>query len=87
MIELPPLALVGGGKMPIYRLLQSASFGPEELKCLIAAYEQALLDIQLTDRTKPLAETIARKIIVIGQTGLNDPGQIAKQALEQLGLI
>ncbi len=72
--------------MPIYRLLQSTSFGPEELECLIAAYEQALLDIQLTDRMEPLAETIARKIIVIGKTGLQDPRQIAKQALQQLGL-
>jgi hypothetical protein len=72
--------------MPIYRLLRSEPFGPEELEFLIAAYEQALLDIQLTDRTKPLAETIARKIIVIGQTGLQDPKQVAKQVLEQLGL-
>ena len=39
----------------------------------------------LTDRNDPLTQLIAKKIIEIGQTGIEDPAQISKLA-KQLGI-
>ena len=71
--------------MPIHRLLQNKPMGPEEIRCLTTAYEQALRTIGLVDRNDPLAEMIAKKIIEIGQTGVRDPADISVLAIKQLG--
>jgi hypothetical protein len=70
----------------IYRLLQGSAFGPDAVNCIAAAYEEALRTLQLTDRTDPLAETVARKIFEIAQTGEREPARISALALKELGL-
>jgi hypothetical protein len=70
----------------IYRLLQNVPLGPEELKRLTDAYERTLTTLSVADRNDPLTEFIAKKIIEIGQTGLKDPDQISKRAIQELGL-
>jgi hypothetical protein len=70
----------------IYRLLQNVPLGPEELKCLTDAYERTLETLSVKDRNDPLTESIAKKIIELGQTGLKDPAQISARAIEDLGL-
>jgi hypothetical protein len=67
--------------MPIFRLLQNAVFGPEEIKRLTTAYEDALRILGLTDRADPMTEILARKIIEIAQTGERDPAQIRSKAV------
>ncbi len=71
--------------MAIYRLFQRAPFGPEEIARLASAYEQTLVALDLKDRSDPITELIARKIIEIGQTGMKDADVIAAQALAELG--
>ena len=73
-------------KVPIYRLLQNAPLGPDEIRRLTDAYEHTLSALSVQDRNDPLAELIAKKIIEIGQTGLKDPVQISARAIEELGL-
>jgi hypothetical protein len=38
------------------------------------------------DRNDPIADIVARKIIEVGATGISDPEQISKTAIEQLGV-
>jgi hypothetical protein len=84
--------MIGGGRrwwpglvVAIYRLLQEASFGPDEIGQMTAAYEAALKQLRLTDRTDPVTEIIAKKIIEIVRSGEHDPARICAQTLEGLG--
>jgi hypothetical protein len=71
--------------MAIHRILQNIPLAPEDISRLVAAYEAALKALDLSDRTDPLTEIVARKIIEIGQTGVRDPLQISKLAVKALG--
>src|SRR4029077_15145184 len=51
--------------MAIHRLLKNRAFGPDEIKVLTAAYEQALRTLRLEHRTGPATEIIAKQIIEI----------------------
>ena len=73
--------------MAIYRILQNASFGPEEIGCLVTAYEETLKALALADRSDPITQLVARKIFEIGQTGVRDPLQISRQAVTDLSVV
>jgi hypothetical protein len=71
--------------MPIYRLLQNMPMGPEEIARLTTAYEETLRTIGLVDRNDPIAEMIAKKIIEIGQRGVEDPAQLSELTIKEMG--
>ena len=71
--------------MPINRLLKDSKLKPDEIEILNRAFEEALRALSLTDRNDPLTELLARKIIELGATGVRDPKEITKLAVEQLG--
>jgi len=73
--------------MPINRLLQGMSFGPEDIRVLNDAYADALRALYLVDRNDPVTEIVAKKIIEIGRGGIRDPHQIAGMAIKALGLV
>ena len=62
-----------GLPVAIYRLIASGTFGPDEIKAMAAAYEGALIDLQLMDRNDPLTELIAKAIVTVTATGERDP--------------
>ncbi|HET9321619.1 MAG TPA: hypothetical protein VFO27_17640 [Bryobacteraceae bacterium] len=70
--------------MAIYRLLQHSIMGPKEVRRITAAYEQALHTLCVKDRDDPLTEMIAKTIIKIAQTGVDDPAQISALAIKEL---
>ena len=70
--------------MAIYRILQNSPLSPEDISRLVAAYEATLKALGLTDRTDPITDLVARKIIEIGQTGVRDPQQISRRAVTDL---
>ncbi|MDI4234754.1 hypothetical protein OZ411_18280 [Bradyrhizobium sp. Arg237L] len=72
--------------MAIYRILQNSALGSEEITRLSAAYERALRMVGVQDRSDPLTELIAKKIIEVAQTGLKDPAEICVRVLEELRL-
>ena len=72
--------------MAIYRLLQNSAFVPEDIGRLVAAYENCLRILNLSDRSDPITELIAKKIIELAQTGLRDPVRIGQLALEETGI-
>ena len=52
---------------------------------LAAAYEECLRTLKLSDRSDPITEILAKKIIEIAQTGVRDSGQLGRLALAEIG--
>jgi hypothetical protein len=48
--------------------------------------ERTLQKLSLVDRNDPLTETIAKKIIELGQRGVRDARQLSELAIKELGL-
>ena len=67
--------------MAIYRLLQNSAFAPEDIAPLVAAYEECLRTLKLSD---PITEIVAKKIIEIAQTGIRDPDRLGRLALDEI---
>jgi hypothetical protein len=70
--------------MAIYRLLQQSAFLPEDIAPIVAAYEDCLRILKMTNRSDPLTEIIAKTIFEIAQTGVRDPIQLRERALAQI---
>jgi hypothetical protein len=70
--------------MAIYRLLKNGVFGPDEIKVLTTAYEEALRALRLKDRSDPATEMIARRIIELAQCGERDPVRLREHAIRSL---
>jgi hypothetical protein len=70
--------------MPLTPFLEGTAFGPEELAVMVAAYEAALRQMDLTGRTGPGAETLARSIVVLAKNGERDPVRLRERAIELL---
>jgi hypothetical protein len=71
--------------MPINRLLKEGNFTPIDAKRLEKAFALTLHDLGLVDRSDPVCDIVAQKVIEIGATGTHDPKEIAKLAVKQLG--
>jgi hypothetical protein len=72
--------------MAIYKLIQNTPLGPDEIQRLVAAYEETLRALGLKARDDPITEIVAKKVFEIVQTGIEDPSEISKLAVKQLGL-
>jgi DNA/RNA-binding domain of Phe-tRNA-synthetase-like protein len=70
----------------IYGLLQQSAFGPDEISRIVAAYEDCLAALGVSDSSDPRAEALAKRILMIAQTGERDPVQLKSRALRDLGL-
>jgi len=70
--------------MEIIHLINSAAFGPEEIKVLEAAFAGACKTLGLVEQDDPLVEVVARAIIDAAVDGPTDPMQIAHRALVAL---
>ena len=70
--------------MAIYKLIQNTAFEPKDIERLVAAYEQTLRALRLKDRSDPITQLVAEKIIAIGRLGIEDPAEISKLALKEL---
>jgi hypothetical protein len=68
--------------MGIYRLLRHTPLG--ETSHLIAAYELTLRALDVVDRNDPRTVMIAKMVLEIGKTGLDDSNEISKRAVKSL---
>jgi hypothetical protein len=68
--------------VPIYRLLKGHVFGPDEIQVLSTAFEGALVELQLVDRTDPATELVAKRIIELAQRGERDPVRLREAAVK-----
>ena len=69
--------------MAIHRLLQHSVFGPDDIDRIVAAYEATLRALH-ADQTNLPAETVAKAIMEIAQTGVRDPARLRQLALKEL---
>ena len=60
--------------------------GPDDIACASSAYEAALKLLNLTDRTDPLTEVVAKKVIEVAQAGEDDAMRICARVLDELGI-
>ena len=67
--------------MPITRLLQTSMFNPDQIRELVAAYESALASLNLTNRTDPVTELVAKAITECAKTGELDRAKLRDCAL------
>ena len=67
--------------MPIRRLLKNTALGPEEVVTVSAAFEGACKALGLTDRTNPVAETVATAVLRAAEVGGGTAEQIQQRAL------
>ena len=70
--------------MAIYKLIQNTAFEPKDIERLVTAYEQTLRALRLKDRSDPITQLVAEKIIPIGRLRIEDPAEISKLALKEL---
>jgi hypothetical protein len=70
--------------MPIHRLLEKHAFGPDEIRVLTSAFDEALRKLGLADRADPVVEVVARKIIELAQQGERDPTRLSERAIQAL---
>jgi hypothetical protein len=71
-----------GSGMPIYRLLERAAFEPERIAMMSSVFEDVLQTLGLVDRTDPVVDMVAKKIIELAQTGVRDPARLQQLVLE-----
>jgi hypothetical protein len=70
--------------MAILQLLQNSELAAEDMARLLAAYEKTLRALGLVDRSDPMTELVARKVIEISQSGVRDPAQISRLSVRAL---
>lgn len=70
--------------MPLRRLLQDATFGPDEIAVLVAAFEGTLRALNLTSRADPATEMVARTIFELAKQGERDPIRLRERAVQIL---
>jgi hypothetical protein len=71
--------------MAVYRLLREGpAFEPEAVHALVLAYEDALRDLQLTDRNDPFTDIVAKAVIEVTRLGERDPAEIRNRVLKVL---
>jgi hypothetical protein len=68
--------------VPIRELLKTHSFGPDEIQVLVTAFEEALRELRLVDRTDPVAQLVAKRIIELAQQGERDPIRLREGAVQ-----
>jgi hypothetical protein len=72
--------------MAVYRLLKHSQLEPEAVSRITVAYEQALHTLCVKCSDDPLTEMIAKRIINIAQSGVEDAFHISAQAIKELEL-
>jgi hypothetical protein len=72
--------------MAIYKLIQNTPLEPGDVERVIMAYKETLRALGLKERDDPITQIVAKKIFQIAQTGIEDPMEISRLAMEQLGI-
>jgi len=71
--------------MPINRLLQQGKIAQDEVDRLNHAFTLTLKSLHLIDRSDPVCDIVARKVIEIDKAGTHEPQQIAMLAAKAFG--
>jgi hypothetical protein len=70
--------------MHITQYLDGHRFDPETRRVMGVALEMARAALRLADRTDPITEMLAKRIIALARDGLRDPNLLCEWALDDL---
>jgi hypothetical protein len=68
----------------IHPCLETTAFDPEAIHIIVAAFEDVLCELRLTDRNSPAVEVVAKRIIAFAQQGENDPVNLRDLVLKSI---
>jgi hypothetical protein len=68
----------------IHQCLETTAFDPEAIRIIVAAFEDVLRELRLTDRNSPAVEVVAKRIIAFAQQGENDPANLGDLVLKSI---
>lgn len=75
-----------GDVVPIREYLAAnSSFGPEDLNRIGEAFSAALSKLGLKDRSDPMVEVVARRIIRAAMAGERDPSKLTEIGTDGAG--
>jgi hypothetical protein len=63
---------------------ETEAFDPEAIYIIVAAFEDVLRELRLTDRNSPAVEVVAKRIIAFAQPGENDPAHLRDLVLKSI---
>jgi hypothetical protein len=69
--------------MPITAFLDNEAFEPELIEAMSAAFTEACSTLGLADRTDPITEIVARKVIEAAQCGLRTRTALYQSAMRE----
>ena len=72
--------------MTVHPLFERLSVEPDEISRLAEAYKLTLEALRLHDRDDAMTRIVARAIIEISQTGVEDPAELSRLAIKQVGI-
>jgi hypothetical protein len=75
---------MGDAGVPILRLLQGRAFDPEAINRMVAAFEDTLRELKLSNREDPMVQRVAKLIIECAERGMRDPAEMRDCALEAI---
>jgi hypothetical protein len=71
--------------MAFRQLVQDATFDPEAIEVMSAAYEGVCKTLGLTDHTDPITQLVAKKILELAARGERDPDRLHGETLKVFG--
>jgi hypothetical protein len=60
----------------VHPFLKTEAFDPEAIHIIVAAFEDVLREMGLTDRNSPAVEVVAKRIIAFAHQGENDAANL-----------
>jgi len=70
--------------MPIDELIRESSFSPEEIRVIVEAFNGLCKELQITQRSDPIAQVAARALIAAARQGATDPKELLRRSLRGL---
>jgi hypothetical protein len=70
--------------MAIYRLIEDGAFDPDTVALMSGAYEDTLRALNLSDRSDPITQIVAQKILELVREGERDPVRLRDRAVQSL---
>ena len=67
--------------MPV-QAVEQQSFGPEDIEILSNAFEEAVRELRLVDRTDPATQLVGKRIIEFAQQGERDQIRLREMAVK-----
>jgi hypothetical protein len=70
--------------MQLHRLLENSAFEPLHLEAMSYAFEAVCIQLRLANRSDPICDIVAEKVIELAQCGERDPARLRDRVLEAI---